>query len=218
MGTLLGLEDPVPRLRGELAARFGLQVDAATARRALAAEIAHYRAHATDGRDAAGVRVLRTDCARVLRDALGPGAAPLGPGDLAAALLASLRFRPFPDVAPALRALREAAGLRLVVASNWDVSLHAVLAEAGLLGLVDGVVTSAEAGDGKPGGAIFTRALALAQAPPERAVHVGDSVAEDVAGARAAGIVPVLLVRGAGAPPPGVRAIHALTELSPPAA
>ena len=220
MGTLLELEDPVPRLRGELAARFGLRVDAAAARRALAAEITHYRAHMTTGGcDAAGVRALRTDCARVLRDALGAPAAPLGLDDLVAALLASLRFRPFPDAQPALRALRQTAGLRLVVASNWDVSLPDVLADAGLLELVDGVVTSAEAGAGKPGGAVFARALTLAQAAPDRAVHVGDSVAEDVEGARAAGIVPVLLARGGGAPPPppGVRAVHALTELVPPA-
>lgn len=221
MGTLLELEDPVPRLRGELATRCGLQVDAAAARRALAAEIAHYRAHmTTGGGDAAGVRALRTDCARVLRDALGAAAAPLGLDDLVAALLASLRFRPLPDAAPALRALRETAGLRLVVASNWDVSLHDVLEEAGLRELVDGVVTSAEAGAPKPDGAVFARALALAGASPDRAVHVGDSVAEDVEGARAAGIVPILVVRGAPPPPspPGVRVLHALTELTEPAA
>ena len=221
MGTLLELEDPVPRLCGELAARFGLRVDAATARRALAAEIAHYRAHmTTDGGDAAGVRALRVECARVLRDALGAAAAPLGLDDLVAALLASLRFRPYPDAAPALRALRENAGLRLVVASNWDVSLHDVLDQAGLRELVDGVVTSAEAGAPKPGGAVFARALALARVTPDRAVHVGDSVAEDVDGARAAGIVPILIVRGTppAPPPPGVRVVHALTGLAAPAA
>ena len=46
------------------------------------------------------------------------------------------------------------------------------------------------------------------------AIHVGDNPAEDVAGARAAGIEP-LLIRREGAPgPDGVRAIASLTELA----
>ena len=54
-------------------------------------------------------------------------------------------FRAFPDAVPALQRLR-AAGLRTVVVSNWDVSLHDRLAEVGLAELVDGAVTSAEVG------------------------------------------------------------------------
>ena len=42
------------------------------------------------------------------------------------------------------------AGLRLVVVSNWDVSLHEVLARTGLTPLLDGAVTSAEVGAAKP--------------------------------------------------------------------
>jgi FMN phosphatase YigB (HAD superfamily) len=56
-------------------------------------------------------------------------------------------------------------------------------------------------------------------------VHVGDSLAEDVEGARAAGIEPVLLVRSGGSGgsgwsgrsgspvPSGVRVIRSLREL-----
>ena len=44
-------------------------------------------------------------------------------------LLASLQFSVFADVRPALQAAR-ARGLRLVVVSNWDVSLHEVLRAA----------------------------------------------------------------------------------------
>ena len=51
--------------------------------------------------------------------------------DVAGALLAALRFRAFPEAPAVLRALR-ARGARLVVVSNWDVSLHDVLERTGL--------------------------------------------------------------------------------------
>jgi putative hydrolase of the HAD superfamily len=105
-----------------------------------------------------------------------------------------------------------AAGARLVVVSNWDVSLHDVLADTGLAPLLDGVVTSAELGIGKPAPAIFRRGLELAGVEAADALHVGDEPEVDVAGARAAGIAALLLVRE-GAPPPGADAIGSLAEL-----
>ena len=72
--------------------------------------------------------------------------------------------------------------MRVVVASNWDVSLHEVLERLELAPLLDGVVTSAEVGARKPDPAVFMRALALAGAATSDAVHVGDSVEEDVRG------------------------------------
>ena len=52
----------------------------------------------------------------------------------------------------------------------------------------------------------------MARAEPGEAVHVGDSLENDVAGARAAGIRPVLVARD-GAAPGGVEAIRSLAEL-----
>ena len=124
-------------------------------------------------------------------------------------MLASLEFVPFPDVAPALSALRHHG---LVVVSNWDCSLPDWLRRAGLLEHVDAVVTSAEVGAAKPDRGIFERALDVARAEPGEAVHVGDSLENDVAGARAAGIRPVLVARD-GAAPGGVEAIRSLAEL-----
>jgi putative hydrolase of the HAD superfamily len=209
-GTLLELQPPGPLLCAELARRYGLELTLAQAEHAIAAEIAYYRAHHSGARDAATLAALRAQCAEVLRDALPAGARPAG--SLVEALLASLRFAPFADVRPALAALR-AAGARLVVVSDWDVSLHGVLDELGLTPMLDGVVTSAEVGAGKPAAALFERALALVDVPAERAVHVGDSLELDVAGARGAGIEPVLIQRGGGAPRPGVRTIATLGEL-----
>ncbi len=157
LGTLVELEDPYDRLAA------GLGIPRERARRALRAEMAHYREHHDIASDAAGLDRLRDDSTHVLRDARG--GSPLAHDELRAALLAALRFRPYPEVPGVLRDLR-AAGLVLVVVSNWDVSLHGVLEDTGLRDLVDGVLTSAEAGEAKPGGAMFRAALELAGGRP----------------------------------------------------
>jgi putative hydrolase of the HAD superfamily len=213
LGTLVALEPPAPRLRLELA-RLGIEVTAVDAAEAIAAEIRYYRAHLDEGRDPESLRALRERCAEVLRAALPARVASELPLAAAtSALLAALRFAPFPDVRPALAALR-AGGHALVVVSNWDVSLHSVLARLRVVPLLDAVLTSAEAGARKPSPLIFERALELAGASAQDALHVGDSIEEDVRGARAAGIQPVLLRRDGGMSFPGVRTITTLTELA----
>jgi putative hydrolase of the HAD superfamily len=211
LGTLLELVPPAPRLRAGLRERFGLEVSEAEAARAMRAEIGFYRAHLHLGRDQAGLDGLRRRCAEVLRDTLAaPG---LELGALTEVLLDAIRFEPFPDTVPALRDLR-AAGLRLVAASNWDVSLHEQLERTGLRPLLDGAVSSAEAGAAKPDPAILVRALAIAGAEPGQAWHVGDDVDADVGAARAAGMQPVLIDRdGAAGAPAGVLRIASLAEL-----
>jgi putative hydrolase of the HAD superfamily len=212
LGTLVTLEPPAPRLRAELAARFGLEVTEEQAAHAFAAEIAYYRAHLDEGRDQASLRALRRRCAEVVLGAL-PTLGRIEPERMVGALLASLRFTAFADVRPALEAAR-ARGQRLVVVSNWDVSLHDVLHALGLEPLLDGVLTSAEVGARKPARAMFERALALVGVGPAHAIHVGDSLEEDVAGARAAGIEAVLLRRDGADQAPGVRTISTLADLT----
>jgi putative hydrolase of the HAD superfamily len=210
LGTLLELEPPAPHLRAELAAR-GVGVSEAEAAAALRTEIAYYRAHHDEAVDAAALDELRDRCTAVLADALPEHAR--GTPDLRGALLACLRFRPYPEVAEALGALR-AAGLRLIVVSNWDVSLHEALAQTGLAPLLDGAISSAEAGAAKPAPAIFERALVLAGGiAPAAAVHVGDDPAADIAGACAAGIAPVLVVRDGATSPDGVTTVSDLQAL-----
>jgi putative hydrolase of the HAD superfamily len=217
LGTLVRLEPPAPRLRRALREQLGIEVDEATSRRAVAAEIAYYREHLDRGRDAASLAALRRDSAAVMGAQLPDTARDAGLAALTDVLLAALEFTPFPDVVPALRALR-ARGAKLVVVSNWDVSLHEVLARTGLAGLVDGALASAELGVAKPDPAIFARALELAGgAEPAASRHVGDSPEADVAGARAAGITPILITRDAPPPPglpAGVRVISSLADLA----
>jgi putative hydrolase of the HAD superfamily len=215
MGTLVELLPPAPALRAELRRRFSVELAAAEAERAIAAEIAYYRAHHLEGRNRAALVDLRRRCAEVLLAELPQQARSRIPArEMVAALLAALRFQPYPDAAPALAALR-ARGVRLVVVSNWDCSLHSVLAATGLRTHLHGAVTSAELGAAKPSPAIFSHALTLAGVPAGSAVHVGDSLEEDVAGAQAAGIAAVLVRRDGTAPrsPPRVPTIRSLREL-----
>jgi putative hydrolase of the HAD superfamily len=213
LGTLVELQPPVDRLRDELRERCAVDVDGATAGAALGAEIAYYRSHLQDGRDAASVAVLRRRCAEVLKEGLGEAAADAPIEPLEAALVAALRFRADPGAAEALTQLR-LRGARLVVVSNWDFSLHEVLVSTGLRPLIDGVVVSGEVGVAKPDPAIFALGLELAGASAAEAVHVGDDLTVDVAGAQAAGITPVYVRRPHTPPAPvGVATINAMDEL-----
>jgi putative hydrolase of the HAD superfamily len=216
LGTLVTLEDPVAELVTQLRERHAIEVAPPLAAAALRAEMAHYRAHCLRAGGAASLHALRLECAALLGRELGGEAARLTPADLLPALLGSLRFTAFPDVLPALERWRR-AGVTLVVASNWDVSLHDVLRECGVREHLDGVVTSAQVGVAKPAPALFEAALTLAGVAAREATHVGDSYAADVDGARAAGIEPVWLRRGAGPAepdaPPGLRVITTLADL-----
>lgn len=211
LGTLVALKAPAPQLRRELSARFAIDVTQAEAERAIAAEIAYYRSHLDEGRDAESLATLRGRCAEVLRSEL-PQTAALTGAALTDALLASLRFRAFPEVHGVLAAAR-ARGRRLAVLSNWDVSLHDVLARLELTPLLDAVLTSAQVGARKPSPAAFEAALRAVGAEPAQALHIGDSLEEDVAGARRAGIEPVLISRNGTGGPPGVTTITSLSEL-----
>lgn len=100
--------------------------------------------------------------------------------------------RALPGVAGALERLG-ARGIARVVVSNSDGSVERSLERAGLRGLVDHVVDSHLVGHEKPDPAIFEHARALVGVAPGDCLHVGDLLAVDVLGARAAGIEAVLL-------------------------
>jgi putative hydrolase of the HAD superfamily len=212
MGTLLTFEPPAPRLRAALRAVTGADVGEQAARRAIRAEIAHYRAHLHLGADAAGLAELRLAAAEAMRPELPDPAAGLPPDVLVDVLLDALRFHAYPEVPSTLRELR-GRGYRLVVLSNWDVSLHERLDELGLAPLLDGAVASAELGAAKPDPAAFAHALALAGAEPERSWHAGDSVEADVEGALSAGLTPVYVARRGEPAPPGVAVVARLDGL-----
>jgi 2-haloalkanoic acid dehalogenase type II len=186
LGTLVELEPPWVGLRAALGE--GVPDDRLVD--AVRAEMAYYKAHSDEGRDAASLADLRERCAALLSRELEVEVD-------AATLVDAIRFDPYPDAVPALRDLRE-GGLKLICVSNWDCSLPAVLERCGLMAHLDGAISSAEAGARKPDPAIFAAALELAGCGPEAALHVGDTAEEDVEGARAAGIEALLLDREGG--------------------
>jgi putative hydrolase of the HAD superfamily len=214
MGTLIELEPPAPRLRAALRERAGVEVAEAEADAAMRAEIGFYRARHLTGHDRASLARLRWACAEALRDALPPAAREVPVRTIRDVLMAALCFRAYSDAAPALERLRR-AGVRRVVVSNWDVSLHAVMHDTGLAALVSGTITSAELGATKPSPGLIRHALTIAGVPARDALMVGNSVVEDVEGARAAGVRPVLLVRSGGPPEglDGVTLIRTLRQL-----
>jgi len=210
LGTLVELAPPAPRLRRALEARTGIDVGAEAAERGFAAEIGYYLANHMRASDAEGLERLRDDCAEAMRAAIGRD--DLDRATVRAAMLEALEFVAFDDVRPALTALRR-RGLRLVVVSNWDCSLPHWLDRAGVGALVDGAVSSAVVGAPKPAAAVFEAGLELAGCSPGEAVHVGDSLGNDVEGARAAGLRAILIQREGDAPA-GVETVRSLAELS----
>ena len=186
LGTMVELEPPWIGLRRAL----GEEIPDDRLIAAVRAEMAYYKEHSHEGRDAESLADLRRRCAELLARELGVEVP-------VETLVESIRFDAYPDAAPGLAGLR-AHGLRLVCVSNWDCSLGAVLDRCGLGERLDGAVSSAEAGARKPDPAIFSRALELAGCAAEEAVHVGDSPEEDIEGARAAGIRALLIDREGG--------------------
>jgi putative hydrolase of the HAD superfamily len=183
LGTLVELEPPWVHLAAEL----GIEPDE-TVVGALRAEMTYYREHSHEATDERRLAELRATCAQLVERELGRAVS-------VKTLMASIRFRSYPDAPPALAALRE-RGLTCVCVSNWDIALPEVLERVGIAQDLDGVVTSAAAGARKPDAAIFAAALELAARGPEEALHIGDTPVDDVEGARAAGIPHLLLVRG----------------------
>jgi putative hydrolase of the HAD superfamily len=214
LGTLVRLEPPWPLLTGVLRSRYGIEVSEEEAREAMRTEMTYYLEHHTEGRDPASLAELRARCASILGEALPHLAGRLNREELTDVLLESLRFVPFRDAATALGALR-ALDVRTAVVSNWDCSLGGLLGGLGLGGLLDRVVTSAEAGFRKPDPRIFVAALEAVGCPPQRALFVGDSVDVDLAGGRAAGIRSVLIDRASLSPqqPGDVERIFTLDNL-----
>ena len=164
-GTLVGLRDPLDALDEALRSRSVRRTREEIAA-AFAEEGRYYRDRSYEGADEASLALLRRDCA--------------------AAYVGTLEFEPMPGAAEAVAEL-ERLGLRLAVVSNWDVALLGYLEGLGLARHFVTVVTSAEAGAPKPDPRIFELALERLRVPPSRALHVGDSEADEV-GARAAGM------------------------------
>lgn len=93
--------------------------------------------------------------------------------------------------AHALERLKE-RGLRLAVVSNSDGRIESAFHQAGLFDYFDFFIDSFLVGVEKPDPRIFHIALERANVDAPEAIYVGDLYSVDVAGAKEAGLAPVL--------------------------
>lgn len=104
-----------------------------------------------------------------------------------------------------------------VVSNAFPDVQYRKLEALGLASAFRCIVLSEEFGARKPDPSIFLRGCQLLGVAPGRCLYVGDSFANDVAGARAAGLVPCWYSPRGAAPPPGQAApdlqLSALTDL-----
>ena len=106
--------------------------------------------------------------------------------------LRSENFELYEDAIPTLALLRE-SGIKIGLVSNTSRDLDAFIRHFELR--VDGWISSGAHGKVKPSPTIFQAALELLDAEPASAVMVGDSVEDDIEGARALGMRAFLLDR-----------------------
>jgi len=120
----------------------------------------------------------------------------------------------FPETLAVLTRLRK-EGFELGVVSNFDSRLFPVMRGLGLDGYFDTVTISSMAQAAKPAPKIFELALEKHVADPDEAMHVGDSVRDDMEGAKKAGLTGVLLDRTGRTQAPAGHVIRTLDELLP---
>jgi putative hydrolase of the HAD superfamily len=132
---------------------------------------------------------------------------------------ATLWRRAMPGAREALHALH-AAGVRLGVVSNAEGTCEARLAALGVCQVgpgagapVEVVIDSHRVGVEKPDPAIFGFALRAMELDPARCLYVGDSLRFDVAGARNAGLHPVLVTPEPAAREGAFACVRSVAEL-----
>jgi HAD superfamily hydrolase (TIGR01549 family) len=122
--------------------------------------------------------------------------------------------RSVPGARPFLETIRQRATV-VIVSNNLLHEQQEKLRDCRLDGYIDVLVVSEEVGVSKPDARIFEIALERAGAGPQEAVMIGDSWANDVEGARSAGIRAVWFNRdGRPSPDPAVPVLRSL-EISP---
>ena len=107
-------------------------------------------------------------------------------------------WRCYDDVAVTMSRI-QAAGLDVVIASNFDRRLHAVCSGWPMFRSVRSVVVSSEVGWRKPGRGFFEALVSACGCRAEEVLMVGDDPVNDVEGALACGLQAVRVDRSVGA-------------------
>jgi putative hydrolase of the HAD superfamily len=172
-----------------LGLRYGLELDPARYEEARAAAVTELKRHPELDHDEQ-IWVLFTE--RIIRGMGGEGATYEAAVEMEGAWTRSAHFELYEDALPVLDDLR-ARGLKLGLLSNSSRDLDEFVVHHRLT--VDAVLTSRAHGKTKPHEAIFRALLAQLEVLPEEAAMVGDTIEDDVHGARAVGMRAVLLDR-----------------------
>ena len=208
---------PGPTFEGEgyrrFAAAHGLAVDPARYVSAVAA--------ASVELESAGGGIYRSELfvrfARSVLEEMGAAGAAVEPcaREIYEEWAACRHFSLYDDVRPALRALH-GAGVRMGLISNTHRCLASLQQHFDLAPYIGCAVSSSDHGYMKPHPDIFREALRQLGAQPREAVMVGDSLTNDIEGARRIGMRGILVSRsGAGHPeaPAEVPVVRTLCEL-----
>lgn len=123
-------------------------------------------------------------------------------------------WRLFPETSSVLSQLK-ARDIELGIISNFDSRLFPVMRGLGIAEWFDTVTISSLAQAAKPAPKIFQLALEKHAVDPDEALHVGDSVRDDVEGATKAGLHAALLDRQGVHRGSGAHVIRSLGELLP---
>ena len=120
----------------------------------------------------------------------------------------------YDDVVPTLQHLRD-AGYKLAIVSNWDTPLDPLTERLGIADYFDTITASHDrrVRSEKPDSHIFNYTLAAVGVSAAEVVHIGDTYAADIIGARDVGIRPVLLDRDGTQIGRWHETIQSLTEL-----
>jgi putative hydrolase of the HAD superfamily len=196
VGTLIEPSPPVALVYAEAARRQGLTIDPAEVKRRFHRS---FRNDEVDERrgplvtdEATEHRRWRRIVADVLPDLPDPESAF---AELWNHFGRPSAWRAFGDVGPPLDRFRR-AGLRFVIASNFDGRLRGVVRGLPeLMGAGDGLVISSEVGVRKPHPDFYRSACDRLDLPPDRVLCVGDDPENDVRGAERAGLRGLLLDR-----------------------
>ena len=119
-------------------------------------------------------------------------------------------FELYEDTAPVLHALRE-RGIRIGLVSNSARDVREFARHHALD--IDAGISSFHHGKTKPHASIFRAVLELLDVEPAEAMMVGDSLSDDIEGARALGMLAVFVDR-LGLKPDFEPRIESLTELA----
>ena len=129
-------------------------------------------------------------------------------------LFAANSIKLYDDAIPTLQHFR-GEGFKLAIVSNWDTPLEPLTERLGIANYFDAIVASHDmrVRSEKPDSHIFNCALAAVGVSAEEAVHVGDTYAADIVGARGVGIRPILLDRDSTQTGRWDETIQSLSEL-----